>query len=89
MNQHQDQVEANIPEFGRMVFASLEEIIQFNPLVAAFSGSPLVVHEIESLNSGCLFRNSFITVPFPTPEEPDITNNLLTILPRFLPINFH
>ena len=46
MNQHQDQVEANIPEFGGMVFASLEEIIQFNPLVAAFSGSPLVVHEM-------------------------------------------
>ena len=44
MNQHHDQVEANIPELSGMVPASFKEIIQFNPLVASFRGSPLVVH---------------------------------------------
>ena len=44
MNQHHDQVEANIPELSGMVPARFKEIIQFNPLVASFRGSPLVVH---------------------------------------------
>ena len=46
MDQHHDQVEADIPEFGGMVLAGLKEIIQFDPFVAAFRGSALVVHQM-------------------------------------------
>ena len=46
MDQHHDQVETNIPELGGMVLTSLEEIIQFDTLVAAFRRSPFVVHPL-------------------------------------------
>ena len=36
VDKHHDQVKANIPELGGMVFTSLKEMIQFDSLVAAF-----------------------------------------------------
>lgn len=46
VDQHHNQVEANIPELGGMVLASLKEIIELNSLVAAFRRSTLVVHQM-------------------------------------------
>ena len=44
MLEHQDQVEADIPEFGGAVPAEFQEGIHLNPLVATFRRSPFVVH---------------------------------------------
>ena len=46
MDQHQNQVETNIPELGGMVSASFKEPIQFDSLVATFRSSPFVIHEV-------------------------------------------
>ena len=46
MDEHQDEVEANVPELGRMMLACLQEIIQFKSLVAAFGGGAFVVHQM-------------------------------------------
>ena len=46
VDQHHNQVEANIPELGGKVLASLKEIIELNSLVAAFRRSTLVVHQM-------------------------------------------
>lgn len=51
MDQHHDQVESDIRELRGMVLASLQEIVQFNTLVAAFGGSPLDVHEMPLVTS--------------------------------------
>ena len=45
MNQHHNQVEANTPELRSVMLAGFEEIVQFDTLVAAFRGSPFVVHQ--------------------------------------------
>lgn len=36
MNQHHNQVEANIPELSRVMFTGFEEVIEFDTLIAAF-----------------------------------------------------
>ncbi len=46
MNEHHDEIETDIPEFGGVVLASLEKKIQFDTLVTAFGRSPFVVHEV-------------------------------------------
>ena len=46
MDQHDDQVKTNIPELGGMVLSSLKKKIQLDPLVTAFGGSALVVHQM-------------------------------------------
>lgn len=46
MDQHQDEVEANVPELRRMVLTRLQKIIQFNALIAAFRSSAFVVHQM-------------------------------------------
>ena len=51
MLKHQDQVESDIPELGRTVFADFKKGIQFYLLVAAFRRSLLVVHGLPLIAS--------------------------------------
>ncbi len=51
MLEHQDQVKADIPEFGGAVPAEFQEGIHLNPLVATFRRSPFVVHGLPLIAS--------------------------------------
>ena len=44
VDNHHDEIKADIPELGAMVLTGLEEPVQFDTLVTAFRRSPLVIH---------------------------------------------
>ena len=51
MLEHQDQVEADIPELGGTVLADFQKGIEFNLLVTAFRRSALVVHSFPFITT--------------------------------------